>query len=66
MTNEMHDDLFNKTDKDDLPAKLKKGWNLFLSRLYLKNLEDVCLFGAKHATKHYSDNKRGKEALKKC
>jgi len=66
MTNKYDDKLFNITEKDDFSAQLKKGWNLFLSRLYLKNLEDVCLFGAKHATKHYSDNKRGKEALKKC
>lgn len=36
-----------------------------MNRLYLKNLEDVCLFGAKLATKHHSDNKRGKDSLKK-
>ena len=65
MTNKYDDKLFNKTEKDDFPDQLKKGWNLFLSRLYLKNLEDVCLFWAKLATKHDSDNERGKEALKK-
>ena len=65
MTNTSDDNLFNKTDQDRLPAKLKKGWNLFFSRLYLKNLEDICLFGAKLVTKHDSDNERGKEALKK-